>query len=71
VITFTLGYVSDKGNYFKTPIPHFGFGAIFGVVPYFIVVETCSFGFPTGIPLGLAGFERNRVLDEISFGFKT
>jgi len=53
---FTLGSVGGKGNYLKTPIPRFGFGVIFRVMSHFVAIETCSFGLPTSIPLGLIPF---------------
>jgi hypothetical protein len=57
-------------NYFKTPIARFGFRAIFGVMSDFIVIETHSFKLPTSIPLGLVLFQRNLLLNIITFGFK-
>ncbi len=63
--------IGGKGNYLITPIPRFGFGAIFGVMPHFIVIETHSFWLPTNIPLGLVGFKRSPLLDKSSFGFET
>ncbi len=44
------------GKPLRTLIPQFGFGAIFGVMPHFIVMETCSFGLPTSIPFVLGPF---------------
>jgi len=48
--------VGSTGNYFRTPIAWFGFGAIFGIMSRLIAIETCSFGFPTNVPFGLASF---------------
>ncbi len=52
----------------KAPIPQFGLGAIFGVMPRFVVVETCSFGLPTNISLGLAHFERAAFFTKFCLG---
>jgi hypothetical protein len=60
-----------RGIYLGTPIPWFGFGEIFGVMPHLITIETHSFGLPISIPLGLDPFERNPFLDKISFGLET
>jgi hypothetical protein len=59
-----------EGNYLRTPIPGFGLGAIFGVMPHFVVVETCSFRFCPNISLGLAPFKRSPFLHEISLGLE-
>jgi hypothetical protein len=52
------------------PIPRFGLGAILGVVPHLVAVETCSFGFHPNISFGLAPFERNPLLHKVPLGFK-
>jgi hypothetical protein len=39
-------------------------------MPHFIVVETCSFRFPTNISLGLAPFEGGPFLHQISLGLE-
>jgi hypothetical protein len=62
--------VGIDGNYLKAPIPRFGLGTIFGVMPHFVEVETCSFGFHPNISLGLARFERSPLLHKISLRFK-
>jgi hypothetical protein len=67
-IAFRLGYVSIEGNYLRAPIPHFGLGTIFGVMPHFVAIETCSFR--SKISLGLAPFERSPFLHNVPFGFE-
>jgi len=65
-----LGYVGIEGNYLRAPIPHFGLGIIFGIMPHFVAIETCSFGLCPKISLGLVPFKRSPFLHEVPFGFE-
>jgi hypothetical protein len=64
-IAFRLGIESE---YLRAP--RFGLGTIFGVMPHFITIETCSFGLHPKISLGLAPFERSPLLHKTSFWFE-
>jgi hypothetical protein len=70
LIALNLGYVGVEGNYLRAPIPRFGLGAIFGIMPHFIAIEACSFGLPTNISLWLARFKKSPLLHKISLGFE-
>ncbi len=59
-----------RANYLRPPIPRLRLGAIFGIMPHFITIETCSFGFCPNISLRLAPFERSHFLHEISLGLE-
>ncbi len=65
-----LGYIGIEGNYLKALVPHFGLGTIFGVMPHFVAIKTCSFGFYPRISLWLAHLERSPLLHKVPLGFK-